>query len=95
MVRFQFPSNALRPTHNVLPSIVSVVLSLGLRDAFRRHSGRSPVRVTVCRVAVSNTLWHLRLLANGCSDFPQALLPVTVLYPRRFTKNSKKLRQCP
>lgn len=74
---------------STIDSIVSVVLSLGLRDASRRRSGRSPVRVTVCRVAVSNTLFHDELLHQGCSDFPQALRPVTVLYPQRFPKYSR------
>lgn len=79
-------------------SIVSVVLSLGLHDASRRRSGRNPVRVTVCRVAVSNTLFHDGLLHQGCSDFPplhsgKPRRGVTVLYPQRCAKYSRNRRK--
>ncbi len=75
--------------------IVSVVLSLGFHDAFRRYGDRIPVRVTVSRVIVNDRLWHSSLLTNGCSDFPPNAAPVepqraTALYPQRKQRIAKK-----
>lgn len=75
--------------------MVSVVLSLGLSIVIQGDGAPILNRHAVCRVVVNDTLFRLRLLANGCSDFPLCAAPVeprraTALYPQRKARIAEK-----
>ena len=75
--------------------MVSVVLSLDLDVGIQGNGVPILNRYIVYRAAVSSTLFRLRLLANGCSDFPLCVAPVelcraTALYPQRKARIAEK-----